>query len=195
MSLKQINNFKLNTGIKIPSIGIGTFGIKSEDVMMKVLDAGLGCGYRLIDTATVYKNERIIGKCLPEVLKKHNLNREDIFITTKLSPQDLDLKAHDAVERSLNNLQLDYIDLYLIHWPGRKGKKVEDPINKDLRRKAWLSLEKVFLETDKIKNLGVSNFKLKHLKQLEEYSKTIPAVLQSELHPDYLNEDSRIKRT
>lgn len=188
MACHQVTKFVLNSGLQMPSIGVGTFGIKSLEVIELVLDTALACGYRLIDTASVYRNEHLIGQCLPQLLKKHGLKRDEVFITTKLSPRDLDAeKAPIAFEKSLNNLGLEYVDLYLIHWPGRQGKKVEDPINAKFRAEAWQALEKIHMESHKIRHLGVSNYTIRHLKEMSGYAKTVPAVLQSELHLDYLN--------
>ena len=190
MKLNYTKSIKLNTNSLMPNIGIGTFGIKCPDVLEQVLDVSLETGYRLIDTAACYKNEHLIGECLPKLLVKHNLKREDVFITTKLAPKDLDSKlAVKAFEQSMSNLKTDYIDLYLIHWPGRRGKKVADPQNEEFRKNAWKALEKIYLDTKKIRNLGVSNFTKKHLMQMKEYSSVVPAVNQCELHPDYLNQD------
>ena len=190
MKLNYTKSIKLNTNSKMPSVGIGTFGIKCPKVLEKVLDVALETGYRLIDTAACYKNEHLIGECLPKLLVKHSLKREDIFITTKLAPKDLDSElAVKAFEKSMDNLKVKYIDLYLIHWPGKRGKKVADPQNEEFRKNTWKSLEKIYLQSKKIRNLGVSNFTVKHLKQMKEYSNVVPAVNQCELHPDYLNQD------
>ena len=185
-----ITEFVLNNGCKMPSIGIGTFTVKTVESVSTVIDSALKAGYRLIDTAGVYKNESHIGEILPELLDKNNLQRKDVFITSKLSPKHLDSEAATAAfYSSLDKLGLEYIDLYLIHWPGRKGIRTEDPRNYEYRKQAWSSLEKIYLETDKMKCIGVSNFCTSHLKQLEEYGQVCPAVLQNELHPDYLSPD------
>jgi len=192
MSGAVISEFILNNGRRMPSIGIGTFTVKTEEKVASILDSALKAGYRLIDTASVYKNESHIGKVLPELLEANNLKRKDVFITSKLSPKDLDgERAQTAFYASLEKLGLDYIDLYLIHWPGRQGIKTEDPRNYNFRKDAWCALEKIYLETDKMRSLGVSNFCVNHLKQLQDYGETVPAVLQSEFHPDYLSLDVR----
>lgn len=111
----------LNNGTAMPMLGLGTFKIKEDMVLEQALDCAIKNGYRLIDTATVYKNEQLIGRCLPTILSKYGLKRRDVFITTKLGPKDMDReKVVPAVEASLTNLNLEYIDLYLIHWPAKQ---------------------------------------------------------------------------
>lgn len=110
----------LYNGVKMPLLGLGMFHIHGEAVN-NCMDAALQHGYRLFDTASVYRNEEDLGLCLPSLLLKHNLNREDVFITTKLGPKDHGrVKARTAVETSLAKLNVDYIDLFLIHWPGKQ---------------------------------------------------------------------------
>jgi len=175
----------LNTGYKMPLLGLGTFQIKSQaDVELSVTCA-LDSGYKLIDTAAVYKNEVAIGACLPKILQEYGMSREDIFITTKLGPQHLGGDAVKGLNESLKNLGVTYVDLYLIHWPGRQGLKQESEENKVLRKEAWLALNEVYQASSKIRSLGVSNYTLQHLKEMESYSKIVPAVVQNEFHPDF----------
>lgn len=176
----------LNNGVKMPVFGLGTYQIKDRETIKNSLDCALGNGYRLIDTAAVYQNESHIGHFLPELLKKHGLKREDIFITTKLSPKDHGSdEARKAVQMSLENLQLDYIDLYLIHWPGKQGLKREDKRNADFRRETWKTLEDIYSESNKLRAIGISNYTANHLDELLSECRVVPAVLQSEFHPDY----------
>nr|XP_002124922.3 uncharacterized protein LOC100179582 [Ciona intestinalis] len=180
----------LNNGVKMPMVGLGTFQIKSEDIFHQTLDSALGCGYRLIDTAAVYKNEHLITSCLPELLEKYGLKREDVFVTTKLGPKDLSEEmVEGAVEASLKKMGLDYVDLYLIHWPGRQGVKGGDGVNVCCRRGVWKRIEEIYLKSGKIKSIGISNYLLKHLVEMSEYWTVVPAVLQNEFHPDYVDYD------
>uniref|UniRef100_A0A1I7XQP1 Aldo_ket_red domain-containing protein n=1 Tax=Heterorhabditis bacteriophora TaxID=37862 RepID=A0A1I7XQP1_HETBA len=131
---------------KMPSVGLGTYQIRNEQTIFSVIDAALECGYRFIDTAQIYGNEPAIGRALKELLPKHELTREDIFITTKLSPANQGrLAAGKSIERSLNNLQVDYIDLLIIHWPGASKVQVNDPDNKRLRKESYLVMEEYYI--------------------------------------------------
>ena len=175
---------------QFPLISCGMFQIKNSCDVMKVLDEALACGYRAFDTAAVYKNEAIMGNILPDLLSKHGLHRENIFITTKLGPKDHGAKAAvDALDRSLLNLKLNYVDLYLIHWPGKQGIKQNDPSNKKLRHDTWVALVGIQKNSRKIKHLGVSNYTHRHLLEMTEYGTALPAVVQNEFHPDYQEHD------
>ncbi len=153
----------LNTGDKMPLIGFGTYQINGEDCTKSVLYA-LEVGYRLIDTATAYNNEEYVGTAL----KQSSLNRKDIFVTTKL-PFKAYSKAAETIEQSLQKLQLDYIDLVLLHWPFNDYyfayRVLEEYYNKGI-----------------IKNIGVSNFNADRLVDLIGYNKIKPAVNQIETH-------------
>jgi diketogulonate reductase-like aldo/keto reductase len=157
----------LNNGVQIPVFGLGTWqttGKKVEGVILSALDIG----YRHIDTAAAYRNEAEIGKAL----LKSGMPRENIFITTKLWNSDHGYnKAIAACEKSLNNLGLDYVDLYLIHWPVA-----------GLYLQTWKALEKL-LESGKCCAIGVSNFTIRHLDTLLKESAIVPAVNQVEFSP------------
>ena len=175
---------------KFPKIVCGMFQIKDPAVVANVMDHALGCGYRSFDTASVYKNENIVGDILPMLLDKHHLTREDIFVTTKLGPKDLGSESVvRALNISLNNLKLDYIDLYLIHWPGKQGLKQTDPMNKKYRRETWIMLEEIQKNSNKIRHIGVSNYTLRHLKEMKDYASKLPEVVQNEYHPDFQDQD------
>ncbi len=159
----------LNNGIQIPQLGLGVF---EEDFdISKTKDAvlyALKTGYRHIDTAAIYRNEEEVGKALKET----DVPRNEIFITTKVwdtnQGYDKALKAYDA---SLKALKVDYIDLYLIHWPVKAHRK-----------DTWRALEKIY-EEGRVKAIGVSNYLVPHLKELETYANIIPAVNQIEHTP------------
>lgn len=182
--------FDTPTSISIPQIGFGTYKFQkgTQDAFHAVLEA-LKCGYRHIDTAFVYGGEETeiqVGKAI----KASNIAREELFITTKqwrtYHGYEPTLKC---LELSLNKLQLDYVDLYLIHWPGGPIKKGKEQIDKnipdlvELRSETWRAMEDALLQR-KVKSIGVSNFTIQHLKKLKETARLWPpAVNQIELHP------------
>ncbi|KAK9293645.1 hypothetical protein QLX08_011472 [Tetragonisca angustula] len=184
-------NIYLSSGYVMPLVGFGTYKIQGRDVIYEVVDESLKVGFRSIDTAVVYRNEEDIGYALKNLLPKYNLQRSDIFITTKLSPSDHgDPKGiEQSVQRSLKTLNTTYIDLYLIHWPGVSGTPESSTNNPSLRAKTWdklIELKKQGL----IRSIGVSNYTIKHLQELLQNCKdTPPAVNQVELHPHYRQEE------
>ncbi|PIC38019.1 hypothetical protein B9Z55_010166 [Caenorhabditis nigoni] len=169
---------------KMPLIGMGTWQIRKEETLHKVIDEGLKEGYRFIDTAQVYGNEAAIGRILEKVLPQHSLKREDIWITSKLGPANAGLKAaRKSIEKSLKDLKVDYLDLMLIHWPG-SSLKSENPKNKVLRQESWDVMCEMMNE-GKLKAIGVSNFEICHLEELKKSSTVVPAVNQVEYHPHF----------
>ncbi|CAH3165584.1 unnamed protein product [Porites lobata] len=176
----------LNNGVGIPNIGLGTFQMKSvaeDDVIYRTINSALQCGCRLIDTAAVYRNEADIGRALKELLPKYGLSRQDVFITSKLSPRDHGFdSAEAACMKSLEALDCEYLDLYLIHWPGVQKLKREDPNNSELRKGSWLALEKLY-KAGLLRSIGVSNYTVAHLEEMLQYATVVPAVLQVEFHP------------
>ncbi|KAF1761749.1 hypothetical protein GCK72_010005 [Caenorhabditis remanei] len=164
---------------------MGTWQIRKEEILHKVIDEGLRKGYRFIDTAQVYGNEAAIGRILGYLLPQHNLKREDIWITSKLAPANAGAAAaRKSIEDSLKHLQVDYIDLLLIHWPG-SSLKSENPKNKILREESWKIMGEMMKE-GKLKSIGVSNFEISHLEELKKVSNVVPAV---EYHPHFHQDD------
>ncbi|XP_038045188.1 glyoxal reductase-like isoform X2 [Patiria miniata] len=179
----------LHSGLKMPLIGLGSDKLLGHDVVYNALDAAFKSGYRLIDTAACYRNEKDIGDCLLELLPKHGLSREDIFLESKLDPKDHGLEeAYTACLESLAKLQTDYLDLYLIHWPAKAKIKSDDPRHAGYRKESWMALEKLYKE-GKVKHIGVSNYTLKHLEEMASYASIQPAVLQVEYHPLLVQRD------
>jgi diketogulonate reductase-like aldo/keto reductase len=154
----------LNNGTKIPVLGLGTWKSTGKECENAVLYA-LNVGYRHIDTAAAYDNEISVGNAI----KKSAIPRKDIFITTKLWNDDHG-NVEKAFNESLKKLQVDYVDLYLMHFPVPE------------RNDSWKVMEKIYRE-GKAKAIGVSNFTIRHLKQLLENADVIPAVNQVEFHP------------
>ncbi|OTF75319.1 hypothetical protein BLA29_005189 [Euroglyphus maynei] len=172
---------QMYNGNKIPIIGVGTYLMKDENELFQIIDESLRIGYRLIDTAAVYRNESIIGK----IISSCNLNRKDIFITTKLSPADQGRgKCKKAIMDSLERLKLSYIDLVLIHFPGSSRSTPKSPKNPENRRGSWEDLEEL-QQSGIVKNIGVSNYTVRHLQELFGYAKIKPVVNQIEVHPLY----------
>ncbi len=159
---------ELNNGVKIPWLGFGVFEVpEGEEVIQSVLWA-LEAGYRSIDTAKIYRNEEGVGKAI----KQSGVPREEIFVTTKVWNRDQGYQSTlDAFDASLKRLQLDYLDLYLIHWPV-KGKYVE----------TWRAMETIY-KSGKCRSVGVSNFMIPNLEDLKASSDLVPAVNQIEYHP------------
>lgn len=160
---------KLNNDVEIPELGLGVYKIEDADVE-RVVKTAIEAGYRAIDTAWFYKNEKALGKALKSI----DIDREELFITTKLWN---DFQGYDqtlkAFEESLNNLELTYIDMYLIHWPCPED---------ELFIETYKALEKLYKD-GKIKAIGVCNFKEHHLETLIKHTDIVPAVNQIEFHP------------
>ncbi|KAG0341516.1 hypothetical protein BG000_008812 [Podila horticola] len=163
--------FTLSNGIQMPSVGLGTYRVRDQATLDACILEALKSGYRLIDTATVYRNEAMIGNSLKKIFEQNlipGLTRQDIFITSKLAPKDQGYDAcYKAVQESISNLQVDYIDLYLIHWPGTARLKLPDPKNATNRMESWHALEDLY-HARKLRAIGVSNYTLPHLTQLVE---------------------------
>jgi diketogulonate reductase-like aldo/keto reductase len=168
---------KLNSGAEMPAIGFGTWQIDDQDEASEAVKTAIEVGYRLIDTARIYGNEQGVGVGI----KESGVPREEIFITTKLWNDDQGyesaLKAYDA---SLKRLGLEYLDLYLIHWPAT-----------DKRAESWKALQEIHSK-GLAKAIGVSNYTVQHLKELLENSDVIPAVNQIEFHPFIYKEQKEV---
>lgn len=154
-------------GIAIPKIGLGTYDLKSDSIRN-----GIDAGYRLFDTAWQYGNECEVGKAVLE----SGIDREDIFVTTKLWTKQIRMSiVREALEESLRNLKMDYVDLYLIHWPA------------DGFEKAWEEMN-ILMKEGKIKAIGVSNFNKRQLDKIANIGVS-PAVNQIESHPYFRNDE------
>lgn len=163
---------RLNSGHHIPQLGLGVWQASAEQTEKVVTHAIAEAGYRHIDTAAAYGNEAAVGKGL----RASGVKRKDIFVTTKLWNSSHGRKrARHAVEESLAALELDYIDLYLVHWPLHNDKRLV---------KTWETLIEI-AESGKVRSIGVSNFNKHHLDLLATHTNVVPAVNQIELHPHF----------
>ncbi|PGH47780.1 aldo/keto reductase [Streptomyces sp. Ru87] len=175
--MTQVPTITLNNGSRMPQLGFGVWQIPDEEATAAVSTA-LEAGYRSIDTAAIYGNEKGTGRAVAE----SGLPREELFVTTKVwnsdHGYDETLRAMDA---SLEKLGLDYVDLYLIHWPTPKRDKYVD---------TYKALEQI-LEDGRAKAIGVSNFLPEHLVRLIGETSVVPAVNQIELHPRLQQADTR----
>ncbi|CAI5451267.1 unnamed protein product [Caenorhabditis angaria] len=178
-------SYRLNTGYYIPLVGFGTYKVVGESVL-PAIDAALTAGYRLFDTAKYYKNEKEIGEALKVLLPKHNLKRSDIFITSKMFPtfpNTLEAAKFDF-EESMRDLQIDYIDMYLVHFPKPNATKDDDPKNPEYRKIVYQTLEKYY-EAGRVRSIGISNYEIRHIEDLKTYANIQPVANQLEYHPHF----------
>ncbi|WP_040950924.1 aldo/keto reductase [Gorillibacterium massiliense] len=162
----------LHNGVKMPGLGLGVFKVEEGDALVQAVKTAIAHGYRSIDTAAIYGNERGVGQGIREALQENAIPRESLFVTSKVWNADLGYESTlAAYETSLKKLGLDYLDLYLIHWPV-EGKYKE----------AWRAMETLYQE-GRVKAIGVSNFHIHHLEDLMESARIKPMVDQVEFHP------------
>lgn len=162
----------LHNGVKMPGFGLGVFKVEEGQELVAAVKAAIRHGYRSIDTAAVYQNEAGVGTAIREALEESLVKREELFVTSKLwnADQGYD-SALAAFDATMDKLGLDYLDLYLIHWPV-KGKYKE----------SWRALETLYRE-GRVKAIGVSNFQIHHLQDVMEGAEIKPMVNQVEFHP------------
>ena len=171
-----MKTFKLNNGVEIPSVGFGTWRMKDKDECEKAIISALQSGYKHIDTAAFYFNEKFIG----EAIKKSGVDRKDLFITSKLwNTEHTYEKTMKAFFQTLEDLGTDYLDLYLIHWP--RPIAFRDTWE-EANAETWRAFEELYA-AGKIKAIGLSNFLPKHIDALLKTAKIKPMVNQIEIHP------------
>ncbi|XP_068331353.1 aldo-keto reductase family 4 member C10-like [Pyrus communis] len=194
------NYLVLNTGDRIPAIGLGTWQ-SGGDLCVQAVKTALSVGYRHIDCAHLYGNEIEVGEALAEAFRG-SLKREDVFLTSKLYCTMNSLnKIENYVRDSLKNLGVSYLDLYLMHWPdssafgdatdppSKSGSEYRQFLNRS--KKAWKAMEGL-VEMGLVRAIGVSNFSVSQIKQLLKFAKIVPAVNQVELHP-FWRQDELVK--
>ena len=175
--MSAVPTIRLNNGVDIPQLGFGVFQIPPQDTQAATLEA-LKVGYRHIDTAEMYGNEREVG----EGIRDSGIDRSEVFVTSKLNngfhaPED----ALAAFELSLKVMKFDYLDLFLIHWPlPAVGDFVE----------TWKTLEEIY-RSGRVRAIGVSNFQTHHIERLAAEATIVPAVNQIEIHPYFTQDDLR----
>lgn len=175
-----MENMKLNNGYMIPEIGYGTWQSPDSEVTVNGVKAAIARGYRHIDTAAAYKNEESVG----EGIKESGIARKNLFVTSKVwNTQRGYEKTIAAFEKTLSDLDLDYLDLYLIHWPASK-KDYENW--EEINLETWRAMTDLY-KAGKIKAIGVSNFKPHHLEALMK-TEVKPMVNQIEFHPGFMQE-------
>lgn len=162
----------LHNGVKMPWFGLGVFKVEEGQELVNAVKSAIKNGYRSIDTAAIYGNEEGVGKGIQEGLKETGISREELFVTSKVWNSDLGYESTIAAfETSLAKLGLEYLDLYLIHWPV-EGKYKD----------AWKALETLYKE-GRVKAIGVSNFQIHHLEDLMKEAEIKPIINQVEYHP------------
>ncbi|XP_067278942.1 uncharacterized oxidoreductase YtbE [Pseudorasbora parva] len=180
----------LKSGVQMPLLGLGTYKLQDHEQLKGSVSSALQAGYRAFDTAAVYENEALLGQVLKELLPMYGLNRKDVFIISKLAPFDHGPKAKEGCLRSLEQLDCEYIDLYLVHWPGMQGLDPLDSRHSEYRAQSWATLEE-FYASGRFKAIGVSNYTSKHIRELLMSCHVPPAVFQMECQPKLIQRELR----
>ncbi|WP_342533691.1 aldo/keto reductase [Lysinibacillus sp. FSL K6-0057] len=176
-----MGNVVLNNGLKMPLVGYGVFRVPEGDDLAEAVKTAIAKGYRSIDTAQVYRNEESVGRGIRAAIEEGIVTREELFITSKVWNDGLSyeetLAAYDS---SLEKIGLDYLDLYLVHWPGIDQNYLE----------VYKALEKIY-QDGRVRSIGVSNFHVHHLESLLKATTVVPVINQIEFHPHLTQEEVR----
>ncbi|TQR28626.1 aldo/keto reductase [Lysinibacillus sphaericus] len=176
-----MGNVTLNNGLEMPLIGYGVFRVPEGDDLAEAVKTAIAKGYRSIDTAQVYRNEESVGRGIRAAIDEGLVTREELFVTSKVWNDGLSyeetLAAYDS---SLEKLGLDYLDLYLVHWPGIDTTYIN----------VYKALEKIY-QDGRVRSIGVSNFHVQHLENLLKETSVVPVINQIEFHPHLTQEEVR----
>ena len=176
-----MGNVTLNNGLKMPLVGYGVFRVPEGDDLAEAVKTAIAKGYRSIDTAQVYRNEESVGRGIRAAIEEGIVTRDELFITSKVWNDGLSyeetLAAYDS---SLEKIGLDYLDLYLVHWPGIDENYIE----------VYKALEKIY-QDGRVRSIGVSNFHVHHLENLLKETTVVPVINQIEFHPHLTQEEVR----
>lgn len=163
---------KLNNGVEIPVLGLGVYKTLEPEDMRRAVDSALEAGYTLFDTAEMYENEALLG----EALEASGADRKELFITSKLLMDHMSYEgAMEAFDKTLKDLRTDYLDMFLIHWPGQKKERLLE---------TWRALEDLYLE-GRVRAIGMSNFLIKHVDWILESCRVKPVIDQKEHNPRF----------
>lgn len=178
-----MNTFTLYNGQTMPQLGLGTYRIENSDELAQRVSFAIEHGYRSIDAAARYGNEEKVGEGIKKGIQAAGIQRSDLFITSKLWLDDYGrMNVEEAYQRTLDKLDLNYLDLYLMHWPGSNEEEMID---------TWKGMEDL-LKQNKVKNIGVSNFQPHHLENLLSHASIKPVINQIEFHPYLTQNDLRL---
>ncbi|KPN96178.1 aldo/keto reductase [Lysinibacillus sp. ZYM-1] len=176
-----MGNVTLNNGLKMPLVGYGVFRVPEGEDLAEAVKTAIAKGYRSIDTAQVYRNEESVGRGIRAAIEEGLVTREELFITSKVWNDGLSyeetLAAYDS---SLEKIGLDYLDLYLVHWPGTDQNYLG----------VYKALEKIY-QDGRVRSIGVSNFHVHHLESLMKEATVVPVINQIEFHPHLTQEEVR----
>jgi len=176
-----VGNVVLNNGLNMPLVGYGVFRVPEGDDLAEAVKTAIAKGYRSIDTAQVYRNEESVGRGIRAAIEEGLVTREELFLTSKVWNDGLSyeetLAAYDS---SLEKIGLDYLDLYLVHWPGIDQNFIE----------VYKALEKIY-QDGRVRSIGVSNFHVYHLESLLKETTVVPVINQIEFHPHLIQEEVR----
>jgi diketogulonate reductase-like aldo/keto reductase len=186
-ALRLDSTATLNSGYAMPRVGLGTWRSQPGQVTAAV-KAALGCGYKHIDTAWIYQNEKEVGEGINQSIEAGSVTRDGIFVTTKLWNQFHQPEhVENALKDSLSRLRLDYVDLYLVHWPIAFKQGTNDVVDVPLRN-TWEAMEPL-VEKGLVRSIGISNYSVQQMEDLLKYCKVKPVTNQCEAHPHFPNSE------